>query len=250
MARRLRIEKCQDRKLAWRRAIRIPLFSVQITVGLRRLVLSVFLAINIRRGSTRMKKQINELLLQALETELGGVQVYMTAVTCAVNKDLKEEGEKYLDQTTHHVEILRDVFEQLGLDSKQETPGRQVVRHIGESLVKAMKMAIDAGDPKAAEVVACECVVLAETKDHLNWALLSELASHIKGKESQPISEAVDQVEDQEDEHLYHTKGWCRELWIANLGMPAVLPPPEEEKDVKTAIGAARAEKAREEMLA
>jgi hypothetical protein len=31
--------------------------------------------------------------------------------------------------------------------------------------------------------------------------------------------------------------------------MPAVLPPPEEEKDVKTAIGAARAEKAREEML-
>ena len=31
--------------------------------------------------------------------------------------------------------------------------------------------------------------------------------------------------------------------------MPAVLPPPEEEKDVKTAIGAARAKQAREEML-
>jgi len=30
--------------------------------------------------------------------------------------------------------------------------------------------------------------------------------------------------------------------------MPAVLPPPEEEKDVKTAIGAARAEHAREDM--
>ena len=35
-----------------------------------------------------------------------------------------------------------------------------------------------------------------------------------------------------------------RELWIASLGMKAVLPPPEEQKDVKTAIGAARAEKA------
>ena len=45
----------------------------------------------------------------------------------------------------------------------------------------------------------------------------------------------------QEDEHLYHTTGWSRELWIEALGMPAVLPPPEEEKDVKTAIGAARA---------
>jgi hypothetical protein len=34
-----------------------------------------------------------------------------------------------------------------------------------------------------------------------------------------------------------------------SLGLPAVLPPPEEEKDVKTAIGAARAKKARREML-
>jgi hypothetical protein len=31
--------------------------------------------------------------------------------------------------------------------------------------------------------------------------------------------------------------------------MPAVIPPPEEEKDVKTAIGAARAKAARKEML-
>jgi hypothetical protein len=30
--------------------------------------------------------------------------------------------------------------------------------------------------------------------------------------------------------------------------MPAVLPPPEEEKDVKTAIGAARAKMARDDM--
>jgi hypothetical protein len=43
--------------------------------------------------------------------------------------------------------------------------------------------------------------------------------------------------------------GWCRELWIEPLGLPAVPPPPEEEKDVKTAIGAARAKKARRELL-
>ena len=58
------------------------------------------------------------------------------------------------------------------------------------------------------------------------------------------------QVEDQEDQHLYHTKGWTRELWIASLGMPAVLPPPEEVKQVETAIGAAKAEASRETMLA
>ena len=196
-----------------------------------------------------MNQQLNELLLQSLETELGGVQIYQTALDCVVNKDLQEEWEKYLDQTTRHVEVMRELFEKLGLDPKQETPGRKVVRHIGESLVKAMQMAQKVGDPKAAELVACECVSLAETKDHTNWELLAQCAEKLKGKEADALKESCEQVEDQEDEHLYHSKGWCRELWIASLGLPAVLPPPEEKKDVKTAIGAARAQQSRKEML-
>lgn len=196
-----------------------------------------------------MREQINELLLQALETEMGGVQIYQTALVCVVNKDLKKEWEEYLEQTKRHVEVMHELFDKVGLDPKQETPGRKVVRHIGESLVKAMKMAKDSGKPEAAQLVACECVSLAETKDHSNWELMSELAKKTKGKEAQAYKEACEEVEEQEDEHLYHSKGWCRELWISSLGMPAVLPPPEEEKDVKTAIGAARAQHARESML-
>ncbi|MGE5275811.1 MAG: hypothetical protein ACM3SU_02345 [Acidobacteriota bacterium] len=194
------------------------------------------------------KRQLNELLYQALETELGGVQIYRTAVSCAVNPDLKKEWEEYLDQTQRHVEIVREILQARGLDPKRETPGRAVVRHIGESLVAAMKMARDAGGPDAAQVVAAECVVLAETKDHLNWELIGECAKKSKGEEKDPLEEAHGQVEDEEDEHLYHTTGWCRELWIESLGMPAVLPPPEEKKDVKTAIGAARAKQARRKM--
>ena len=64
----------------------------------------------------------------------------------------------------------------------------------------------------------------------------------------QALKDAVAQVEDQEDEHLYHTTGWSRELWMGSLGLTAVLPPPEEQKHVKTAIGASRARQAREEM--
>jgi hypothetical protein len=199
--------------------------------------------------NAQSKKQLNELVLQALETEMGGVQIYETALNCVVNEDLKEEWEKYLEQTTHHVEVMQQVCEKLGLDPLEETPGRQVVRHIGQSLVQAMELALESGEPEAAELVACECVVLAETKDHGNWELMSQFAENGKGKEAQALKEAVEEVEDQEDEHLYHSKGWCRELWIASLGLPAVLPPPEEEKDVKTAIGAARAKHARASML-
>ncbi|HEY3039405.1 MAG TPA: DUF892 family protein [Pyrinomonadaceae bacterium] len=195
------------------------------------------------------EEQINELLYQALETELGGVQVYRTALRCAVNEDLKEEWQEYLEQTEQHVEIVEQIFETLGLDPELETPGRNVVRHIGESLVRAMEMALEAGEPAAAQLVAAEAVVLAETKDHLNWQLIGEVAKKVKGETAGALQEAHDQVEPEEDEHLYHTKGWSRELWIESLGMPAVLPPPEEEKDVKTAIGAARAEHARGDMM-
>lgn len=195
------------------------------------------------------KEQVAELLYQALETEKGGVLVYETALRCVVNDELKEEWEKYLEQTQTHVQIVEGLFEQFGLDAEMETPGRLVVRHIGESLVGAMEMALDAGKKEAAELVAAECVVQAETKDHLNWELISQLAKGLKGPEGKALEDARDQVEEQEDEHLYHTTGWCRELWIQSLGLPAVLPPPEEEKDVKTAIGAARAKSARKEML-
>jgi rubrerythrin len=192
--------------------------------------------------------QIHELLYEALETELGGVQVYQTALRCVQNEELKQEWEEYLEQTENHVEIVQRVFERIGLDPEAETPGRKVVRHIGQSLVKAMEMAREAGEPASAELVACECVVLAETKDHLNWELIGELKGKAREEMGRALKEAHDEVEEQEDEHLYHTTGWARELWIQGLGMPAVLPPPEEEKDVKTAIGAARAKKARGEM--
>jgi rubrerythrin len=53
-----------------------------------------------------MADQIKELLLQALETELGGVQIYTAAISCAENRDLRDEWKKYLDETKRHVEVV------------------------------------------------------------------------------------------------------------------------------------------------
>lgn len=192
--------------------------------------------------------QVAELLLQALETEMGGVEVYRTALQCVQNEDLKQEWTKYLKQTTHHVEVVTGLLQAMGLDPKAHTPGRDVVHHTGTSLVAAMEMALAKGTPEAAQLVAAEAVTLAETKDHLNWELIGQLAQHAKGEQAKILKQAYQECENEEDEHLYHTTGWARELWIESLGMKAVLPPPEEQKDVKTAIGAARAARAREQM--
>ena len=196
------------------------------------------------KNNTVSTNHVAELLYQALETEKGGVQIYTTALRCALNEDLKEEWNKYLEQTKTHVQVVSDILTDMNLDLETETPGRKIVRHIGDSLVQAMEMALKGPDLAAAQIVAAECVTLAETKDHLNWELIGEIAkTSINGSEI--LQQAHDQVESEEDEHLYHTSGWTRELWIEALGMPAVLPPPEEEQDVHTAIEAARAKKSR-----
>ena len=194
-------------------------------------------------------KQVKELLYQALETEIGGQQVYKAAIQCAQEKELQEEWRKYLDETTNHERVLRETFSKIGLDPEVETPGRKVVRSKGEALVAAMKMALAEAGGEAAQLTAAESVVEAETKDHQNWELIGRIAEKSAGTMKSALQEAYEQVEEQEDEHLYHTMGWARELWIKSLGMPAVIPPPEEEKKVKTAIGAARAEQDRESML-
>jgi hypothetical protein len=189
--------------------------------------------------------QLKELLLQSLVHERGGVLVYQTALECAVNDELRQEWTEYLEQTQNHIAVLNRTCVALGIDPGEMTPGCQVVQHTGKSLVVAMKMALAAGDPAGAELVACECVVLAETKDHADWELIGECAKAADGAAASALQAAYDEVEDQEDEHLYHTKGWCRELWLKSLGLPAVLPPPEETQHVTNAVEAAAAKEKR-----
>ena len=191
------------------------------------------------------KKQTEDLLYQALETEIGGVEVYRMAILCAKNEDLKEEWTKYLEQTERHVDVVRGMFDALGMDPEATTPGRQIVRDKAKGLLSAMQKALKDA-PQAAQIVAAECVVDAETKDHGNWELIGALAENATGAMKKALTRAYQEVAAEEDEHLYHNKGWCRELWLEALGLPAVLPPAEEKRDVKSATSAARVAEERE----
>lgn len=193
--------------------------------------------------------QLEELLLQALQTEIGGIEVYEAAIECAVDPDLADEWRGYLEETRRHRQVVEDLLSALAIDASRLTPGREVVAFMGTSLVKMMKKAQAAGDRAAAQLVAAECVVHAETRDHFNWELIGLVAPHLGGTPRKALKDAYESVEQEEDHHLFHTKGWLRELWIQSLGMPAVLPPPEEVRQVETAIGASRAAQAREQML-
>jgi rubrerythrin len=193
-------------------------------------------------------KMVKELLLQSLEHEMGGVKIYEMALQCVVNEELREEFEKYHEQTEKHVQILQDVCLQMQYDPQEQTPGRKITHDKGAALVASMEAALSTGDKEAAQCVACEAVVIAELVDHANWELIGDVAKKMSGAEGKALKAAYGEVEDEEDEHFYHSKGWLRELSLEGLGLKAVLPPPEERKHVTTAIGAARAEHERGKM--
>jgi hypothetical protein len=186
---------------------------------------------------------LSALLYQLLETEMGGVQVYRTALQCAIHPELISEWSKYLAETERHVVVARSLVETMGLDPDMEIPARLVCRHLADGLVNAMLEALAAGTPAEAQITAAECVVKAETKDHMNWSLIGLLAEQTDGPAGEALRAAYQEIEPQEDHHVYHTTGWARELWVQALGLPAVLPPPEEEQDVGSAIEAAQAER-------
>jgi hypothetical protein len=191
--------------------------------------------------------QLNELLCQAMETELGGEQIYLAAVKAAANQQVKEEWQKYLEETKTHQTVLAGVFETADLDIDMDTPGRAILREKATGLVHAINTARETMPAVGAQLVAAECIVEAESKDHQNWVLIGILAESATGALKTALQDAYDEVYEQEGEHLFHTMGWARELWLESLGVPAAIPPPEEEKHTKTQVGAGRAAKARED---
>ena len=179
--------------------------------------------------------QLERFLCEALEVETGGAQIYEAAIECAENEELREEWGEYLAQTREHARILRNVCERLGIDAEQRPPGREIARATAEALLDNIRRARESGDSSLAQIVAAEAVTLAEAKDHLDWQLIGLIAKESKKGDhiGEILQEAFDQVEDQEEEHLFHSTGWARELWAQSLGLDAVFPPPEEKLGTK-----------------
>jgi hypothetical protein len=80
-------------------------------------------------------KQVEELLLQSLEHERGGVKIYKSAIAAAQREDLKAEWTHYLEQTEQHVQSLTGICEVFELDPFTMTPGTEIVKANGTALL-------------------------------------------------------------------------------------------------------------------
>ncbi len=166
--------------------------------------------------------QVKELLLQTLESESGGVEVFTTARRCALDPELEELWECHLAQTRAHVSAVRGLLDTFGIDADELSSGRVEVREMCGSIVRVIENASDSGSPEAAQIVAAECVVLAATKSHHFWGLIGEVSKKIgEGPEAEAMRAVHARIEPEADEHLRSSQAWSRQLWIAALGMSA-----------------------------
>lgn len=191
-------------------------------------------------------EQLKKLLLQSLEHERGSVDIYQTALKCALDSDLKDEWTRCLASTRERELMLTQLCRKLSINPEQMTPGREVNKYLGEALISAMQLAHESSSPDEAQLIACECVTLAETSGHSNWQLLEQCAHHSSEDRGALLSATVGEAKDAVDEHYYRALGWERELWLDSLGLDAVLPPPEEREQIRSPLAAGRVQRERE----
>jgi len=78
--------------------------------------------------------------------------------------------------------------------------------------------ASDAGDKQHAQLVACGCVVEAETQDHLNWELAGELAKRTSGHAGRRLRETHEKVEKKKTATSTNRAAWARSCGCRRSG--------------------------------
>jgi rubrerythrin len=148
------------------------------------------------------KEALLDKLSEFLMVEQCGWQLYQVVGSRTQDAELREKYAEFGAQTDRHRTVLIQLIRQLGGDPDYVSPTARVAQVKSEALLQS---ALQSGPLSDAEREASdlENVLLAETKDHADWQLLSQLAQALpKGKVRTALEAAVAEVEPQEDEHL------------------------------------------------
>jgi hypothetical protein len=126
---------------------------------------------------TRTMTQFQHLLCQAWKTNSNLIHVYETAIGCAVDNACGCDWKRLLAEATRYRRRLLGAFRYFGLNPQSGTIGCLPISDADCLLSTAMRMAMANGDMKAAQLVAQECVKLAEAKDHLQRELIARYSN-------------------------------------------------------------------------
>jgi rubrerythrin len=138
------------------------------------------------------------------------------AASRSLTPKLKSKYDEFARQTARHRQVLVDLITALGGDADYVSPTARLVQYKAAKLLDS-SLQVDGLSDQEIETNDLENVLLAETKDHADWHLLSQLAESASGDIQVALRRAVDDVESEEDEHVE----WARET-LSQMCMQAV----------------------------
>ncbi|MGD9996505.1 MAG: hypothetical protein AB7L17_08870 [Ilumatobacteraceae bacterium] len=144
-----------------------------------------------------------DFLSGMLAHERCGRHLYRTCETRSHNPMLQRKYQEFGRETERHVQILEDLITVAGGHPGYVSPTARAVQGSDTKLVESTFALAGGLDLMTAEMAMLDAVFLAESMDHANWKLLRRLTKEMDhGMLRNRFQEAVDEVEDQEDEHL------------------------------------------------
>jgi rubrerythrin len=151
-----------------------------------------------------------DLLSSFLMHEQCGLHLYRTAISMTQKADLKRKYEEFEAETEEHIRIFEELIAACGGQPGYVSPAARMVEATDAKIHEAAILLPDGADAATLELAILEAVVLAETKCHADWSLIQKLTAEMpRGDARAAFQAAVDQVEQQEDEHIR----WARETW-------------------------------------
>lgn len=151
-----------------------------------------------------------DLLSSFLMHEQCGLHLYRTAISMTNNPMLKGPYEEFGAETEEHIRIFEELITACGGLPGYVSPTARLTEAMDSKIHESVILLPDGADEATLELAILEAVILAETKCHADWSLIQKLTQEMPaGAARDAFQAAVDQVEEQEDEHIR----WARETW-------------------------------------
>jgi hypothetical protein len=132
--------------------------------------------------------------------------------------------EEFLEETTRHVELCEEMVDAAGGDPDEMSPGAEAAQARAEGL-----LSVEVPE-ELADLNNLENLVLAETKDHWDWEMLSETVKLIKDRDLKAvITAAVREAGKQERDHLTWNSETLTEL-AQEMALQSTDETPEAEE--------------------
>ena len=150
---------------------------------------------------------LNDFLSEMLAVEEGGEKLYAKALEELQHDELRDKLEEFHEETQRHIELVREMMQTAGIDETYKSPTAEAAEQKAEGL-----LSVEVED-HLKDLNNIENLVLAETKDHWDWEMLSSIVNRIEDADLKDVArDAVSEVFKQEREHLQWSQDVLTEL--------------------------------------